>query len=336
MRQVAKILGLALLALLVAGMTAWGAAAIHYSNLPASLRDPLAAATAGGTALAFLLLPRRRRTLAGFGVAFALLLAWWWSIPPSHDRDWQTDVSVLPWASVEGDLVTFHDIRDFDYRSETDYTPHWYDKTYDVSKLEGADLIATYWMGPAIAHIFVSFDFGPHGHLAISVETRKEKGEGYSTIAGFFKQYELIYVVADERDLIRLRTNYRKDPPEDVYVYRVDARVENIRRFFLDYVKTINELRETPEFYNTGTTNCTTVVLMHTRVNPGSPPLSWKVLVSGYVPEYGYELGLVDRSLPFPELRRLSLVNPRAQAADADPDFSERIRVGLPMPPPLP
>jgi hypothetical protein len=332
-RLAGKILGVTLLALLVVAATAWGALAIHYSNLPAALRDPLAAAFAGGTALAFALLPRRRRTLAGFAAVFALLLAWWWRIPASHDREWQTDVSVLPWAEVDGDLVTFHGIRDFDYRSETDYTPKWYDKTYDLNELEGVDLVACYWMGPAIAHIFVSFDFGEQGQVAMSVETRKEKGEGYSTIAGFFKQYELIYVVADERDVLRLRTNYRKDPPEDVYVYRVDAHLHNIRRFFLDYVKTINDLKEQPEWYNTGTTNCTTVVLVHTRVNPGAPPLSWKVLLSGYVPEYGYELGFIDRSLPFPELRRISRVNERARAADDAPDFSQRIRVGLPRPP---
>jgi len=163
----------------------------------------------------------------------------------------------------------------------------------------------------------------------VSIETRKERGESYSTIAGFFKQYELIYVVADERDVIRLRTNYR-DPREDVYIYRVQVPQENVRRLFLDYIRSINELKDHPGWYNTLTTNCTTTIFVHTRVNPGHPPLSWKILLSGYVPQYAYEMGRLDTSLPFEELRRRSRVNERAVAADHDADFSRQIRVGLP------
>jgi hypothetical protein len=335
--RIARIAGLGLVGLLVAGMTAWGAAALHWSDLPdARLRDGLAALFAGGTLVAFALLPNRRRTLAGFLVAFAALLAWWWRIPASNERDWQEDVSRLPWAEIDGELVTLHGIRDFDYRSETDWTPRWYDKTFDLRKLESVDLVASYWMGPAIAHIFVSFGFGDDGHVAVSIETRKEKGEGYSTVAGFFKQYELIYVVADERDVLRLRTNVRANPPEDVYVYRVRGARENGRRFFLDYVKTINELAERPRFYNTATTNCTTNVLLHTRVNPSSPPWSWKVFLSGYLPEYAFELGRLADGGTFPELQRRSHVNERARAADGAADFSRRIREGLPVPDPAP
>jgi hypothetical protein len=335
--RIARIAGLGLVGLLVAGMTAWGAAALHWSDLPdARLRDGLAALFAGGTLLAFVLLPNRRRTLAGFAVAFVALLAWWWRIPASNERDWQEDVSRLPRAEIDGDLVTLHGIRDFDYRSETDWTPRWYDKTFDLRKLESVDLVASYWMGPAIAHIFVSFGFGDDGHVAVSIETRKEKGEGYSTVAGFFKQYELIYVVADERDVLRLRTNVRANPPEDVYVYRVRGARENGRRFFLDYVKTINELAERPRFYNTATTNCTTNVLLHSRVNPGSPPWSWKVFLSGYVPEYLFELGRLADGGTFPELQRRSHVNERARAADGAADFSRSIREGLPVPDPAP
>lgn len=165
--------------------------------------------------------------------------------------------------------------------------------------------------------------------FTVSIETRKEKGESYSTLAGFLRQYELVYVVADERDVIRVRTTYRQ-PQQDVYVYRVNAPINNIRRVFLDYIKTMNEMRERPRFYNTLTTNCTTNILFHTRVNPESPPLSWKILLSGYVPDYLYELGRVDTTRPFAELEQLSRVNERAHAADHDPAFSQRIREGLP------
>ena len=171
--------------------------------------------------------------------------------------------------------------------------------------------------------------FTPSTRIGAKSSPPTERGESYSTLAGFFKQYELVYVVGDERDLIRLRTSYR-EPREDVYVYRAQVPRENVRRLFLDYVRRINELKDHPAFYNTLTTNCTTNVLFHTRVNPNAPPLSWKVLLSGYTPQYAYELGRLDTTLPFAELRRRSRVNERAEAADGDPDFSRRIREGLP------
>ena len=153
-------------------------------------------------------------------------------IPPRQDRDWAPEYAKPAYATINGDLVTVHNIRNFDYRTETDFTPRYYDKTFDLRKLDSADIIASYWMGDAIAHIFVSFGFDDKDFLAISVETRRERTESYSSIAGFFKQYELFYVVADERDLIRVWTNYRKDPPEDVYLYRTRAPVANVRRLF--------------------------------------------------------------------------------------------------------
>jgi hypothetical protein len=328
-RRVGRIAACLIAATAVVLLTAWAALAIHYSDLSPTIRNPLAIAFVVGTAVACAVLPRRRRTLVGFLVAFAVVVVWWLRIAPSNDRDWQRDVVRLPWADVNGERITIHDIRNFDYRSESDYTPRWYDATFDLADLRSADLIAVYWMGDAIAHVMVSFGFTGDRYLAVSIETRKERGESYSTLAGFFKQYELIYVVADERDVIRLRTSFR-EPREDVYVYRVQVPRENVRRFFLDYIRSINELKDHPAFYNTLTTNCTTAVLVHTRVNPGSPPLSWKVLLSGYVPAYAYELGRLDTSLPFDELRRRSRVNERAVAADDEPDFSRRIREGIP------
>ena len=329
------VLGL-VLGVVVAGMTAWGAGAIYYAPVPGpTARAALALAFAVGTALAFLLLPRRRRTLVGFAVLFALLVVAWRQIPASNDRDWQPEVAVAPWATIDGDRVTIHGVRNFDYRTETDFVPRWEDRTYDLRTLDSVDLVAVYWGSPAIAHIMLSFGFAGRDHLAVSIETRKERGESYSTLAGFFRQYELVYIVADERDVIGVRTTYR-EPREDVYVYRVRGPLANARRVFLDYVKAMNELRARPQHYNTLTTNCTTGVLLHSRVNPESPPFSWKILLSGYVPEYLYGLGRLDRSRPFAELQRISRVNERASAADRDPAFSQRIREGLPLPKPWP
>ena len=325
-----------LIGIAVAAMTIWGVGALYYSPMvPEAWRSVAAGGYAALTVSAFLFLPRRRRTLVGFLVVFAVLVVLYFQIPASNDRDWQPEVAMTPYATINGDRVTIHNVRNFDYRTETDFTPRWETRTYNLSELVGADVIAVYWAGKAIAHIMVSFDFGGKEHLAVSIETRKEKGERYSTLAGFFRQYELYYVVADERDVIRVRTTYRQ-PQEDVYVYRTRAPLKNIHRVFLDYLRSMNELRVQPTYYNTLTTNCTTSILFHTRMNPERAPMSWKILLSGYVPDYLYELGKIDTTKPFDELEKLSHVNARAHAADKDPAFSQRIREGLPRPEPPP
>jgi len=327
-----KVGGRTLLVLAILGLAAWAALAL-YLGPPQSAFWALAIAAVGLVAAVSAVLPRLRWwPLALFAVVFIAFQIRWSAVQPSNDRDWQTDVAVLPFATFDGDLVTIHNIRNFDYRTETDYTPRYYEKTYDLRKLDSADLIAVYWMGNAIAHIMVSFGFAEQDFVTVSIETRKERAEAYDTVKGFFRQYELTYIVGDERDLIRLRTNYRKDPPEDAYLYRTNAPPENVRRLFLSYFQEINTLKERPEFYNTLTTNCTTNVLMHTRVNPGKQHYSWKILLSGYAPLYTYELGRLDTSLPFEELKRRSHINAAAQAADQAADFSQRIRAGLPRP----
>jgi hypothetical protein len=315
------------------GATVWGVLALYYSDLTSAvLRIALATlfGVLGLTTLALLgWRPWRWRALGGFALVFVGLLAWWSTITPSNDRDWKPEVAVLPYATSDGDRVTLHNVRNFDYRSETDFTPRYYDKSFDLRRLQSVDLIASYWAGPAIAHIFLSFGFGPNDYLAISIERRDQRGEGYSAIKGLFKQYELFYVVADERDVIRLRTNVRHDPPERVYLYRLQGSVDNARRVFREYLSEINALREHPEFYNTLTTNCTGNIWLHARVNPGHVPYSWKILASGYVPEYLYEQARLDTRRPFAELKRRAHINALAQAAEDARDFSERIRAGL-------
>jgi hypothetical protein len=337
MKWIAKAFLMLLISVVVAAMSAWGGLAIYYSNLPGEwLRKVLAVAFVlfGATLLIWYFFSAKRiLPLFIFCAAFLLLVGWWSTIPPMQDRDWAPEYARLTHATINGDLVTIHNIRNFDYRTETDFTPRYYDKTFDLRHLDSVDVIVTYWMGDAIAHVFLSFGFAGKDFLAISIETRRQRHQSYSTVAGFFKQYELFYVVADERDLIRLRTNYRKDPPEDVYLYRTRAPADNARRLFRDYLREINSLAGKPEFYNALTTNCTTSILTHTRVNQGDLPLSWKVLLSGYVPQYLYERAAIDTSLPFDELKQRSHINAAAQVADNAPDFSQRIRATLPMPP---
>ena len=331
--RIGVVVALALAYLALAVATGWGALVLFYLG-PGSTGIRTVASwsfMAIGLAASGALFFPRARVLAAtcFAVAFALALIVWESAMPSNDRDWQPEVAVLPYADIDGDLVTVHNIRNFDYRTETDFTPAYYDRTFDLRHLDRVDLVAAYWMGPAIAHLFVSFGFGDD-YLTISVEARKDRTKPYGTVPGFFRQYELVYIVADERDAIRVRTNYRAEPPEDVYLFRLTAPIENGRRFFLDYMRDINELRAHPRFYNTLTTNCTTMILTHADANPSHIPYSWKIMLSGYAPEYAYEQGHIDRSLPFDELMRRSRINATARAADQAPDFSRRIRAGLP------
>lgn len=333
MGRIGPVAALTLADLALTLATGWGALVLYYlAPGPEAVRMALAGgfAAIGLAASAALFIPRIRRWAGlAYVAAFALVLAVWSSATPSNDRDWQPEVAVLPYATFDGDLVTVHNIRNFDYRTETDFTPRYYDRTFDLKRLDRVDLLASYWMGPAIAHMFVSFGFG-EDHLAISIEVRKDRTRPYGTLPGLFRQYELVYVAADERDVIRVRTNYRQDPPEQVYLYRLVGPIENVRRVFLDYLRDMNELREHPRFYNTLTTNCTTMILAHAAANPGHIPYSWKVLLSGYAPEYAYEQGRLDQSLPFAELRARSLINPAARAADQSRDFSRLIRAGLP------
>ena len=312
------------------GMLIWGTLAIVYSNIPsASLRTTLSWAFALGSVSILLFLRPWRRAVFMFLTVFAGVLLWWLSIPPSQNRDWQADVTALSSAEFDGDRVTIRNIRNIDYRSETDYTVRYYDKTFDLSKLRTADLFISFWDSPYIAHTIMSFGFGGNDYVAISIETRKSKDEEYSAIKGFFKQYELIYIVSDERDVVRLRTNFRG---ENVYLYRLDAKPELVRSVFLDYFTYINHLKEQPEWYNALTHNCTTAirghVVPHTNNTQRLP--NWKLLVNGYLDGRLYETGVIDQSLPFPDLKARSHINERAKAADDAPDFSQKIRAGLP------
>jgi len=201
---------------------------------------------------------------------------------------------------------------------------------FDLRELNEVDLFAVYWMGPAIAHVFLSFGFADGAHLAFSIETRREKGQSYSSVQGFFRQFTLYYAVGDERDIVRLRTNYRHAPPEQVYLYRLRGHLESGRELFREYLGQLNALRQHAEWYNTVVSNCTSSIWLLSRINPEHVPWSWKILLSGYLPGYLYEQGRLNTSVPFEELERRGLINAPAQAADQAADFSQRIRAGVP------
>jgi len=322
-----KILKYIALLVLLVGILVWGTLAIYFSYLPAPLHLVGASLFPAAAVTALLFLRPRRKGIAAFFGIFAVVLVGWLSMEPSNDRNWQPDVKMLPYATVDGDQVTIHNIRNCDYRSDVDYTVRYYDETYDLTLLDNVDLFLVYWGSPLIAHTMFSFGFDKENYVCFSIETRKEKDEEYSALKGFFRQYELTYVVADERDVVRLRTNYRN---EDVYLYRLNAHKDTKRKVFLDYLGQVNRLKDSAEWYNALTSNCTTNIRGHTAPYNPHAKLDWRILVNGNVDEFIYEQGVLDQRLPFPELKKRSFINVRAKAADKDTAFSKLIREGLP------
>jgi len=307
-------------------LSAWATLAIHYSNLPGAwLRSALAIAFAA-FAIWALWLSRPRRTIA-FTVLFLGVVAWWISISPSHDRNWRPEVAVMPRATIDGDRVHITGVRDFDYRSRDDFTVRYEEREVQLSHLTGLDFFVSYWSEGPVAHTFVSFTFDNAPPLSISIETRPEVGEGFDPIASLFKQFELIYVVGYERDLVRVRTNYRK---ETVYLYRLNSPVENVRKLLLVYLERINELADRPEFYHLLTNSCTINIIRYANAAGRTGQFNIRHLLNGLIDSYLYHSGRVDTTLPFEELRRRSLINDVAQAADAALNFSDRIRASLP------
>jgi hypothetical protein len=331
MGNIIRVFGLAVAFLCLVIVALLGTLAIYYSSLPSALR-PIAAGSFALVAMSLILSglrKRKRRAWGAFLVLFAMVIAaWWLLIQPSNSRNWQADVAVLPWAEVRENLVTVHNIRNSDYRTETDYTVRHYDRSFDLTRLKSVDLFLVYWGSPSIAHTMMSFGFEDGSHLCFSIETRKEVGEEYSAVKGFFKQFELIYVVADERDVVRLRTNYRTG--EDVYLYRFNVSMDFARKVLLDYLREVNSLKDRPQWYRALLTNCTTSILRHTTPFNPDARFDWRLIANGYLDEMLYERGMLDQTLPFAELKTRSLINQRAKAADKASDFSRLIRVGLP------
>ena len=308
-------------------LVAWATLAIYYSNLPwVGLRIVLAGAFA---AFAFwaLWLSRQRRMSALFIVLFLCVVAWWISISPSHDREWRPEVAVMPRAFIDGDRVRITGVRNFDYRSRDDFDVHYEERIVQLSHLTGLDFFVSYWSEGFVAHTFVSFIFDNAPPLSISIETRPEVGEGFDPVASLFKQFELIYVVGDERDLVRVRTSYRG---ESVYLYHLNSSPDNVRRLLMIYLARINELADKPEWYHLLTNSCTINIVRYANAAGRAGRFNIRHLLNGLIDSYLYHSGRVDTTLPFDELRRRSLINAAAQAADDAADFSDRIRASLP------
>jgi hypothetical protein len=224
-------------------------------------------------------------------------------------------------------VATLSNVRNFEWRGESDYTARWETRSYDLATLQSLDLITSYWGSPAIAHLLISFGFTDGEHVVFSVEIRREKGEAFSEIGGFFREFELSVIAADERDVIRVRTNIRG---EDDYLYHIRLPREDIRSLFAAYLEQANGLVEKPRFYNTITANCTTLVFQMMRRIVGKLPLNYRLLLSGYLPEYVYAVGGLDPRYTLEQLRAFGRITERAKQADRSPQFSQEIRRGIP------
>ena len=320
-------LGRAIWILCQALLVAWGTLVIYFSNLPWAVARLALAACFALVSIWLLWLSRRRLAFTVFVILFAGVVAWWISILPSHYRPWRPEVAVMPRAFIEGDRVRITGVRDFDYRSRNDFTAHYQEREVQLSHLTGLDFFVSYWSEGPVAHTFVSFTFDNAPPLSISIETRPEEGEGFDPLASIFKQFELIYVVGNEHDLVRVRTNFRK---ETVYLYRLNSPVESVRRLLLVYLERINELADRPEFYHLLTNSCTINIIRYANAAGRTGQFNIRHLLNGLIDSYLYHSGRVDTTLPFEELRQRSLINNVAQAANDAPDFSDRIRASLP------
>ena len=306
--------------------TLWAVAALGIDVRIGWLRLPLATAYALGILAVWIWVRRPWKIVFTLG-GFAAVLAWWLSLQPTNVADWQPDVAVLPYADIAGNQIALHNIRNCDYRTETDYTVEHYDRTFDLAALRTVDLYLVTWGSPDIAHTMITFGFTNGDYVCFSIETRKQVGQDYSAVKGLFRQFTITYVIADERDLVRLRTNYRKD--EEVCLYRLHLTPAQGQKLFLTYLRRANELHDHAVWYNALTDNCTTGIRAQ-RATADRAPWNWRMLFNGHLDELLYERGMFATNLPFAELKKISNINARAKAASDAADFSRRIRQGLP------
>lgn len=318
------------LSLMILCAAIWAALALYY-QLPFS-KPWLIVSIAAWVSLATFALVRLWRYSIWQGLLMylalhAMLLLWWNSITPSNQQIWEDDVAQMTSGQIEGEHVTLHNVRNFAWRSETDYTPRWETREYDLSKLQSVDMLTSYWGMDAIAHVMVSFGFDDGQFVTFSVEIRKKQGQQFSEIAGFFKQFELSILATDERDAIGVRPNVRG---EDTFLYRIDMPAEIRRQLFLSYIEQANQLIAEPRFYNTVTANCTTLVFGMMQHISGGLPLDARLLLTGYLPSYIEELDGLTDGFDLAQLRSAGRITERSKQAGHSANYSKIIRQGVP------
>jgi len=322
-RRILRRTGIGLIGLAIACGLVWSTMALRFSNLPIGDigRQVLGGLVLLGFLIAFIIMPKRKRTTLVFAGWFIFMLGWYLLIPASHDRNWKPEVAKLPHGEINVDQITIHNIRNFDYSSETEFEIRYEDRTYDLSKLESMDYLVSDWGLGTIVHSMFSFGFSDGKQLCVSVETRPEIGEEYSTVRGFFRQFELIVILADENDLLGQRIWHRK---ENVYVYPIKSTPSELRRGFLHIIDVVNQVHAKPRWYNTLTDNCTLALMPD--ASERRITLDYRVLLNGDSPQMLYENGVIDTQLSFEEAKKKYHVNELAGDGPNEIHISKRIR----------
>lgn len=329
--RLARRLSSLLLFVAILGSAIWGAGALWFqAPLPDRPRAAVVALFCALAALALAGLFQKRAKIAGIAYALACvaLLVWWQTILPSNDRDFAPDVAHGVTGAVMDDRLILNNVRNFAWAAPDDFTENWETRSYDLAQLQSADFYLVYFMGPLIAHSMVSFAFADGRHLMFSIEIRKQRGEPFSPIAGFFRRFELVFLAADERDYLFLR----KAQHEDVRLYRIRSSPAAARALLLRYVAEANVLAAHPRFYNTLTANCNTVIFAMVRALSPAFPLDWRIVLNGFLPSFFYVHNLVDTSIPLAELIERAAVTDRIEMGLSETAFGARLRDGLPNP----
>ncbi|MGL4281061.1 MAG: DUF4105 domain-containing protein [Albidovulum sp.] len=312
--------------LLAALLIGWTALAVHFQF--ASPFVYLAYAVVAAVAIGFLWLFWQRRWRGGWiamAVAVAAVALWWSTILPRQDRDWRPEVAHGVTATEEGGLVTLSNVRNFDFTTEEDAVARWETRTFDPDSITSVDMILSVWDSPEIAHTLVSFGFADGQHIVFSAEIRKEKSEEFSSLGGFFREFELVLIAADERDIVRLRTDVRG---EEVALYPVDMDPAQRKALFLSFLDLGNELSEAPRWYNTITANCTTVPFYLVRRLSDRVVPDIRVLLSGRLPSYLHELGVLRPDMALDDIIAQARVAKLGPAIPDGVEFSRRVRAG--------
>jgi len=319
-----------LLELTASLLHAWSLLALAYCSFPAraDLRMSLVAAYAIAILLTLSRFRPRRKALLLSLLGFATVAIWFIALRPKTDAVYPEQLR-MPCVVFDGDQVTIHNVRNMARYPREDAQALYETRTYALDDLRTVDFLVNYWGMDLIAHAFLSFGFADGEYVAVSIEFRPEIGESYDMLKGFFKQYELIYIWAEETDLIGLRTN-RND--EDVYLYRTRLTPKEGRDLFVSMLRRTQALHDNPDFYNTCVQSCTNTIAHHIMETTVYDIPFWKRgFLTGTVDRRAYDQGiLATGGLPFEELRQKALINDRAKAAEGAADFSRRIRTHLP------
>lgn len=320
---------LSLLFVAVALCTIWGGLALYF-KFPGSSGVSLGVAVAFGLFGVGTLVSFFRavlwRWLSVFGVLFLALLLWWSTLTPPAEAIWSAEVAQQVTGRIEGDILTLENMRDFEWRSEQDFTERWITRTYDLSQLETVDLFMSYWAGPAMAHLMLSFGFSDGEYLSWSVEVRRPEGETFSPVADFFRANSLSIIAGSEKDIVGLRSNIQL---ADVYLFRLRSDPDRRRALLESYVNASNDLVNEPQFFHSLLTNCSRTVINLARSAGADIPIDWRVLVNGYFPSYLYELGATNTDLSFADLQATGLISESARTNGLNDNFSEAIRRGV-------